>query len=398
MTPYKPSNFSYRTFCGSINLSIHQAHMHRAIALARQGMGRVSPNPLVGAVIVDAEGNVRAEGYHAYHGAVHAEIDALNHYARQFGTRHMPPGTTLYCNLEPCSHQGKGKINAPCAPQIIAAGFSRVVVGMQDPNPRVQGNGIAQLQAAGIDVITEICHAEAQHLNRIFRTHILHQRPHILLKMAQTLDGRIASLSGDSQWVTNARARARGHALRAQYDAVMVGSGTAIHDNPRLNVRLVEGRDPIRILIDGALKTPASHHLFQDELAAQTRVYTAPGTLRNHSHLASYTHRGAQLIPLPLNTQGRLPLDQVMAHLYQQGVYSVMVEGGAGLITALLQHKLADSAHIAIAPKILGTGIAAIGDLHCVTMAEALPLYDVTYTQVDQQMICEGHFQPCLPD
>lgn len=379
-------------------MSIHQTHMHRAIHLARQGMGRVSPNPLVGAVIVDATGTVKAEGYHAYHGAVHAEVDALNNYARQWGHRSMPAGTTLYCNLEPCSHQGKGKINAPCAPQVIAAGFSRVVIAMVDPNPRVQGQGIQQLRDAGIEVIVGTCQAEALSLNRIFCTHMLKKRPHILLKMAQTLDGRIASHTGDSQWVTNEKARALGHTLRAQYDAVMVGSGTALHDNPRLNVRLVSGRDPVRVLIDGALKTPASHHLFQDELAPKTYVYTAPGTLRNHSHLASYTQQGAQLVPLALNAQGRLPLDQVMTHLYQQGIFSVMVEGGAGLITALLQQQLADSVHVAIAPKILGSGIAAIGDLHCVTMAEARPLYDVTYTQVDQQMICEGHFQPCLPD
>ena len=379
-------------------MSIHQRHMRQAIALAKQGSGQVSPNPLVGAVIVSAQGQILAEGYHARHGAVHAEVDALQNYQARWGTTQVPPGTRLYCNLEPCSHSGKGKINPPCAPQIIAAGFDHVIIAMEDPNPRVQGQGIKMLSAAGIKVTLNICQEEALALNRIFCTHILEQRPHILLKMAQTLDGRIATRSGDSQWITNASARARGHALRATYDAVMIGSGTAYADNPQLTVRHVEGRNPQRVVIDGELKTPATHHLFQDAEAEQTRVYTSPGALRNRDSISAYTAQGAQLIALPLTPQGRLNLQDVMHHLYQNQVYSVMVEGGAGLITALLQQQLADSVHIAIAPKILGAGLSAIGDLYHTTMAEALPLHDISYTQVDDQIICEGHFKPCLPD
>jgi diaminohydroxyphosphoribosylaminopyrimidine deaminase / 5-amino-6-(5-phosphoribosylamino)uracil reductase len=370
--------------------------MRRAIALARQAIGKVSPNPLVGAVIVSANQDVLAEGFHRQHGAVHAEIDALNQYEARYGSRNVPPGTTLYCNLEPCSHHDSKKINPPCTPQVIAAGFQRVVIGMEDPNPKVQGRGIAQIKAAGIEVITDICAYESRHLNRIFSTHIIKGRPHILLKMAQTLDGRIATVNGDSQWVTNAAARARGHQLRATYDAVMVGSNTAVHDNPRLNVRLVTGRNPLRVVIDSQLATPASHHLFQDAEAEKTQIYTSAEALAERG--ACYAKSKAQLIATACTPQGKIDLHKVVEQLYAQGVTSILVEGGAGLITALLQEKLADSVHIAIAPKILGHGTAAIGDLHHVTMQEALQLYDVSYEEIEQQILCEGHFQSCLPD
>lgn len=370
--------------------------MQRAIALAAQGIGKVSPNPLVGAVIVSKNQQILAEGFHRQHGAVHAEIDALNQYEARFGSRIVPPGTTLYCNLEPCSHNDSKKINPPCSPQVIAAGFQRVVIGMVDPNPKVQGRGVAQLRNAGIEVLTDICAYASRHLNRIFSTHILKGRPHILLKMAQTLDGRIATITGDSQWITNVAARTYGHQLRASYDAVMIGSNTALHDNPRLNVRLAAGRNPWRVLIDSQLATPASHHLFQDAEASKTQVYTSAKALQTKG--SAYTRSAARLIAGACAAQGKLDLHEVMQQLYAQGISSVLVEGGAGLITALLQEKLADSVHIAIAPKILGHGTAAIGDLHHVTMQEALQLYDVSYQEIEQQILCEGHFQPCLPD
>lgn len=370
--------------------------MQRALALARQGTGKVSPNPLVGAVIVSAHQEVLAEGFHRQHGAVHAEIDALNQYEARFSSRSVPPGSTLYCNLEPCSHKDLKKINPPCAPQIIAAGFERVVIGMEDPNPKVQGRGIAQLRNAGIEVLTDICAYESRHMNRIFSTHILKGRPHILLKMAQTLDGRIATVTGDSQWITNVAARTRGHQLRASYDAVMVGSNTAVHDNPRLNVRHVPGRNPWRVVIDSQLITPASHYLCQDADAEKTRIYTSAQAINQRGN--DYAESKAQLIAVACNAQKKVDLNQVLQQLYAQNITSILVEGGAGLITALLQEKLADSVHIAIAPKILGHGTAAIGDLHHVTMQEALQLYDVSYEVVEQQILCEGHFQSCLPD
>lgn len=370
--------------------------MQRALGLANQAQGKVSPNPLVGAVIVSANQEILAEGFHRQHGAVHAEIDALNNYSRRFGTSTVPPGSTLYCNLEPCSHSGTGKINPPCTPQVIAAGFARVVIGMEDPNPKVQGRGISQLRNAGIEVITDICAYAARDLNRIFSTHIRQKRPHILLKMAQTLDGRIATINGDSQWITNVAARTRGHQLRARYDAVMVGSNTATHDNPRLNVRHVNGRNPLRVVVDSQLKTPISHHLFQDNEASRTWVYTSTKAIEQRG--AFFEQSDARLIALPLNRQQKLDLSQLFKHLYAEGITSVLVEGGAALITALLHAKLADSVHVVIAPKIIGHGTAAIGDLHHVTMQEALLLHDMHYEQIDQQILCEGHFQSCLPD
>lgn len=368
----------------------HQVHMQRALELAVLGTGYVAPNPLVGAVIVGGDGQVLAEGYHHRHGAEHAEINALNKVKDLDLSQ-----ATLYCNLEPCSHEYPGKINPPCAQQVIQAGFKRVVIGSLDPNPAVQGRGVQLLKEAGIDVITGVCEAESQRLNQIFSTNMLRQRPFVLLKAAQTLDGRLATRTGHSKWISNLNARTEAHALRAKYDAVLVGSGTVWHDDPKLNVRHVTGRDPWRLVLDSRLSLSLDSLVFSDELAHKTILFTA----QRHSAeaLKPFFDRGIQVIQLPLNG-AHLDLRSVIQAAYERGITSILVEGGEHLLTRMIENRYADALYLVIAPKIIGRGVDTVGDLSLDSMDEAVTFTDIHYRIMDDQVIFEGKFAECLLD
>lgn len=372
-----------------------QYWMQRTLELARRGRGHVAPNPLVGALIVSAQGKCLAEGYHRKHGEAHAEIEALRALKESEHAGTDLSQATLYCNLEPCSHSDADKINPPCAPALIAAGFGRVVIGMLDPNPKVQGRGVEQLRAAGIQVDLGVCEAECQRLNRIFSTQIQKQRPYVLVKAAQTLDGRIATRTGHSRWISNHNARARSHELRAEYDAVLVGSGTVWHDDPKLNVRHVEGRDPYRLVLDSRLNLSLDYQVFSDELKEKTIVFTA----EHHSseRFAHFTQQGIEVIQVPVD-DGRLELRSVLKAAYARGITSILVEGGERLLTRLLQCKFADAMYVVIAPKIIGRGVDTVGDLSLDRMDEAIRFRDVHYEILDDQVIFEGIFETCLLD
>jgi diaminohydroxyphosphoribosylaminopyrimidine deaminase/5-amino-6-(5-phosphoribosylamino)uracil reductase len=270
-------------------------YMRKAIELAQQGLGRTAPNPAVGAVLV-RDGNVVGEGFHPAAGQPHAEIFALRAAADN------AKGADLYVTLEPCCHQGR---TGPCADAIIEAGVSRVFVGTQDPNPLVSGKGIERLLGAGIEVVTDVLNHECRQLIAPFAKHVTTGLPHVVLKSAMTLDGQTATLSGDSKWISCEASRNLVHQLRNQVDAIIVGSGTVIADNPRLTTRLIEGgRDPVRVVMDGRLQTSPDALVYTQSSAAQTILVTS----EKHADEDLRPYRLRQtLSPLPLTSPKALP-------------------------------------------------------------------------------------------
>lgn len=316
--------------------SSHEIYMRRALELARNGAGSVSPNPLVGAVIV-YRGGIIAEGWHRQYGGPHAEINALNAVA----DTDVLKESTLYVTLEPCSHTGK---TPPCADAIIHRGLQQVVVANQDPNPVVAGNGIRRLREAGIDVVTDILTEEGHQLNRRFFTYMQKSRPHIILKWAETADGFIARENHDSKWISDEYSRQLVHKWRTEEDAVLVGSGTARFDNPFLNVRNWTGRNPIRIVIDRHLKLRDELNLFDGKQA--TYCYNLHKDEIRENLVFVKVEEDAML-------------DSITKHMFSEKVQSIIVEGGAETLRNFIAANLWDEARIFISPTTFERGIPA---------------------------------------
>lgn len=309
------------------------AHMRAALLLARRGLGRTAPNPAVGCVIVN-NGQVVGRGWTQPGGRPHAETEAL----RRAGARAR--GATAYVTLEPCSHQGA---TGPCADALIAARIQRCLVACTDPDPRVSGAGVRRLQAAGLQVEVGLLGEEAQALNEGFIFHRLQARPSVTLKLATSLDGRIALASGESRWITGPEARERAHLARAEHDAVLVGSGTALADNPRLDVRLpgMTSRKPLRVVLDPGLRLPATHDLVVRACEQPTLVVTRPG--HDPSSLQALEATGLETVALPdRDPQGRPYPAAVLAELARRGVTRLMIEGGAAVAASFLKSELVD--------------------------------------------------------
>ena len=320
-----------------------RAHMRSALALAKRGLGNVWPNPAVGCVIV-AEGRVVGRGWTQPGGRPQAETEAL----AMAGA--LARGGTAYVTLEPCSHHGK---TPPCAEALVAAGIRRVVVAIQDPDPRVAGRGIALLQAAGLSVVTGVMAEEAAELNAGFLSKVTRGRPLVTVKLATTLDGRIATHGGESRWITGAAARQAGHLLRAETDAIMVGSGTVLADDPELTCRLpgLSERSPVRIVVDGRLRLPLTSKLVSTANDVATWVLTQEGAEQDRRE--AYEESGVDVVELPANDQG-LDLDQAMRVLAESGITRVLVEGGAHLTATLLRQGLVDRLVWFRAARIMG--------------------------------------------
>ena len=310
--------------------------MQRAIQLARHGAGYVSPNPMVGCVIV-CNNQIIGEGWHRKYGDPHAEVNAINAVDDQ----NLLKESTAYVSLEPCSHYGK---TPPCADLLVEKKIKHVVVATTDPNPNVAGRGIEKLRSAGIKVDAGILEYEALELNRRFFTAYIKKRPYVILKWAQTGDGFIARKDFTSKWISNAYARQLVHKWRAEEDAILVGSNTAIHDNPTLNVRDWHGHDPLRVVIDRHLKLPHSLNLFSD--GRKTICYNLLKTER--AGAVSYQK---------IDEAGFMK--QVLEDLGKRGVQSVIVEGGAGVINALVLEDLWDEARVFISRNRFEEGISA---------------------------------------
>lgn len=344
-----------------------RAHMRAALTLARRGLGRVAPNPAVGCVLVK-DGRVVGRGWTQPGGRPHAETEALG----RAGERAR--GATAYVSLEPCAHHGR---TPPCAEALIAAGVARCVVALGDPDERVAGRGLERLREAGIAVAEGLLADEAAEVNAGYLMRVRAGRPLVTLKLATTLDGRIATRAGESRWITGEAARAHAHLLRATHDAVMVGAGTALADDPRLDVRLpgLEDRAPLRIVLDGRLRLPATHDLAVRAKAQPTLVLTRTGSSRDRA--GALEDAGVELAEVETDDEGRLAVPAVLRSLGQRGVTRLLVEGGGRLAASLLQADLVDRLVWFHAPGVIGDdGVAAIGGLGLGRLAD-MPRFEL---------------------
>ncbi|MEH1810258.1 bifunctional diaminohydroxyphosphoribosylaminopyrimidine deaminase/5-amino-6-(5-phosphoribosylamino)uracil reductase RibD [Nostoc sp.] len=350
--------------------------MLRCLELARRALGRTSPNPLVGAVIVK-DGEIVGEGFHPRAGEPHAEVFAL----REAGDRSR--GATIYVSLEPCNHYGR---TPPCSEGLIEAGVAKVVVGMVDPNPLVAGGGIARLRAAGIEVLVGVEESACRQLNEAFVHRILYKRPLGILKYAMTLDGKIATTSGHSAWVTSQEARNEVHLVRAACDAIIVGGNTVRQDNPYLTSHQVGAHNPLRVVMSRHLNLPTSAHLWQTA-DAPTLVLTQKGANPDFQELL--LKQGVEVLEL-----ASLTPDKAMAYLYERGFCSVLWECGGTLAASAIAQGAVQKVLAFIAPKIIGGSIAPtpVGDLGFTTMTEALSLERVRWRVVGSDCLVEGYF------
>jgi diaminohydroxyphosphoribosylaminopyrimidine deaminase/5-amino-6-(5-phosphoribosylamino)uracil reductase len=316
-------------------------YIERAIALAERGRGLVAPNPMVGAVVV-RDGRIVGEGFHEGPGLPHAEIVALE------AAGDLATGATLYTSLEPCDHFGR---TGPCARVILGAGVARVVSAMTDPNPVVNGRGYQTLRAGGVDVRAGVMAEEAERQNEAYVKHVRTGVPFVTWKMASSLDGKVAARDGTSRWITGEAARRDVHRLRAASDAIVVGAGTAIADDPSLTVRdpSYRGRPPLRVLVDARGRVPATGDLFDE--TAPTLVATTGGT--DPERRDAWREAGAEVVEFE-DDGGRVPLPALLAHLGKRDVQSVLLEGGPTLAWAAVEDGLVDKVIVYLAPKLIG--------------------------------------------
>jgi len=329
-----------------------RAHMRAALTLACRGLGRVAPNPAVGCVVVK-DGRVVGRGWTQAGGRPHAETEALERAGDRAG------GATAYVTLEPCAHHGR---TPPCAEALIEAGIARCVVALGDPDERVAGRGLARLRGAGVEVLEGVLADAAAEVNAGFLMRLRTGRPLVTLKLATTLDGRIATKSGESRWITGEVARAHGHLLRAQHDAVMVGGGTALADDPRLDVRLpgLDDRAPLRVVLDGGLRLPATHDLAARARSQPTVVFTRAGP--PGSRRLALEEAGVEVVETAADDEGRLLAAEVLQGLGGRGVTRLLVEGGGRLAASLCRDDLVDRLVWFRAPGVIGAdGVAAVG-------------------------------------
>lgn len=317
-----------------------QDYMRRALMLAEHGRGWTSPNPMVGAVIV-RDGRILAEGWHARYGDLHAERAALANATEDVR------GATMYVTLEPCCHHGK---QPPCTDAIIESGIARVVVGSADPNPLVAGKGVAILRAAGIEVTEDVLREDCDALNEVFLHYIREKQPFVVMKSAMTLDGKIATRTGASKWVTGEDARAHGRSLRHRYRAIMVGSGTVLADDPLLTCRIEGARDPLRIVCDSRLRTPLSAQVVQTARETPTLIATC---VTDAERIAPYEKAGCRVWRLPAQ-DAHVDLVALMQRLGAENIDSVLIEGGGTLAWAALDAGIVQKVYSYIAPKLFG--------------------------------------------
>jgi len=342
--------------------SIDTTYMRRAIRLAERGHGLASPNPPVGALVV-RDGRIVGQGFHHGPGTSHAEVDAIE--AAGDACR----GAALYLTLEPCTHQGR---TPPCAPRVIAAGFARVVVGTTDPNPLVDGRGVAALRDAGIEVSLGVEQDHAERLIQSFSKYIRTKRPFVTAKIAVSLDGRAAAADGSSQWITGPTARRDSHRMRAGADAVLVGIGTVLRDDPQLTVRLrgYRGRRPLRVVLDSSCRTPLDAAVLGDE--APTLIVTTEKATQDAED--ALRARGAEVMRVPAR-DGRVDLAAVLEALGRREVTNLMIEGGPTVLGDTVERGFADRYVFYVAPKLLGSGgPSAVSALVAPTISDAREL------------------------
>jgi len=360
--------------------------MKRALSLARKGVGATSPNPAVGCVIVK-DGTIIGEGWHRKAGTPHAEIHALNMAGE------AARGADVYVTLEPCCHTGA---TPPCSEALIRAGVRRVVAGMRDPNPRVNGGGFAALKQAGIETSCGLLERDCRAINLPFIKHSTTGLPYVTYKCAMTLDGKIASVTGESRWISGVESRKYVHRMRAQSDAVMVGVDTILADNPQLTVRHVRGRNPLRVIVDSTLRTPTSVEILSIELAKKTVIAT---TVENLSVHQRYLHNGATVLVCNAH-QGRVDLRDLFGKLGKLGIQSILLEGGSRLAGDALTRGLIDKCVFFYAPKVVGSdGFSPFAITGITDMSLSLAFTTLSVQRMGHDIVVTARPEgTCLPD
>jgi len=359
---------------------VDEQYMQQALSIAQYAIGRTSPNPMVGAVIVN-DGRVVGQGWHRKAGTPHAEVHAL----KQAGE--LAYGATMYVTLEPCFHHGR---TGPCVEAVIAAGIKKVVIAMTDPNPLVAGQSIHKLHEAGIEVVEGVLASEAAKLNEIFIKWIATQMPFVVLKTAMSLDGKIAAYTGHSQWITGPASRERVHQLRDCYDAILVGIGTILADDPNLTTRLPEtGKNPIRIVIDSMARTPLEAHVVTDGLAPTIIAVTdrAP-----KDRIDSLRSRGVEVLIIEAK-QEQVDLRKLFIVLGQKAITSILVEGGGSINASVLADNLVDKIYWFIAPKIIGGSSAPgpVGGQGVANVNDAYLFEDMNMEPIGEEILISAY-------
>lgn len=361
--------------------SLDEKYMAMALRLAAKAAGRTSPNPLVGAVVVK-NGRVIARGWHKRAGEPHAEAIAL----AKAGA--AARGATLYVTLEPCSHSNKR--TPPCSPLVIRSGVKRVVISMIDPNRKVSGGGIRAIRKSGIEVVTGVLGPEARLLNEAYIKYITKGMPFVTLKIAQTLDGRIATAMGESKWITSERSREEGHRLRDRNDAILVGINTILKDDPALTSRIPNGRDPIRVIVDSTLRIPLKAKVLTDRSSTKTVVATLANAPKEKANKVRST--GVEVLVVK-SENGRVSLRGLMRKLGRMGIMSVLVEGGAEINASALKAGIVDKIIAIIAPTLM-TGrdsLCSIGGSSPARLNQAIGITGFTTRRSDRDLIVEGY-------
>jgi len=358
---------------------LEKRYVRMACRLALKAAGRTSPNPMVGAVLARGK-KIIATGFHSFAGGDHAEIVAL----RRAGAKAR--GATLYINLEPCSHHGR---TPPCTRSLIDAGIREVVAGMKDPNPVVAGRGFQQLRRAGIRVRVGPLERECQTLNEAFAKYITRGLPFVTLKLAASLDGKIATKTGDARWISDPVSRATVHRLRNQVDAVLVGAGTVIADDPRLTCRIPGGRNPWRVVLDGRLRIPYTAKLFRQRDAEKTIVVT--GSKAPATKVRALKLQRAQVWKIALR-DGMIPWWTVLRRLARMGIVSVLIEGGAAVAASALRAKAVDKILLFYAPKVLGgDGRVMIDGLGIRRVKQSLRIQRMSVRKSGSDLLVSGY-------
>jgi len=357
-------------------------YMQLAYNLAQKGCGGVNPNPLVGALIVKDD-RIIGEGYHEIFGGPHAEVNAFR------SAKESVEGATMYVTLEPCSHYGK---TPPCAQAIVDNKIARVVIGMLDPNPLVSGRGVKLLEEHGIEVESDFLSAELAQMNRVFLKFIQSKKPFVIMKTAMTLDGKIASRTGDSRWVSNEQSRANVHELRNELMGIMVGVDTVIADNPILTTRLTgnkKGRNPIRIVVDSQARIPLDSKMLNTTNEAKTIV--AVTSAANQNKVDQINSSGNEVLVVA-EKDGRVDLNQLMQLLGEKGIGGILLEGGATLNYAALESQIIDEVHAYIAPKIIGGNDAKtpVGGDGIEMMKDAVNLQNIRFENIADDILVIG--------
>jgi diaminohydroxyphosphoribosylaminopyrimidine deaminase/5-amino-6-(5-phosphoribosylamino)uracil reductase len=363
-----------------------EKYMSYALTLAKKGIGYVNPNPLVGAVIVK-NGEIIGRGWHEAYGGWHAEINALTNCTDS------PEGATMYVTLEPCCHSGK---TPPCTEAILQSGLKKVVIGCLDSNPLMSGKGALLLENKGLEVVTGILQENCKELNEVFFHYIKTKTPFVVMKYAMTMDGKIASVTGESRWITSQLARDNVHRDRNQYTAIMVGVGTVIADNPSLTCRIEGGRNPIRIICDTNLNTPLTSCVVTTAKKVKTIIATACASLERHKPYIAY---GCEILVID-RKENHLNLNLLMQKLGEKDMDSILLEGGATLNFSALQSNIVNKVQTYIAPKLLGGELAKspVGGIGILNISDSFILKNPSIKLLGEDILIESEVAyPCLP-